>query len=245
MIRIVTQVEFINGLFSTIYVIFASIIGLYIATRYLKYKSKMFLYMGLTLIFLGCPWWPSSSSFILGLVTGEGLSFEMYVILGNATVPIFVMLLILSVTTLLFQQYQKIILLIFVVYGIIVEIYLFYFVFKDPSALGTLNGLVDIEYTGFLRIYLISVMIIILVSGILISKESFKSEDLDIQLKGKFLLSAFIIWVIAAFADAVLPLTIITLTIIRILLILSSMLFYLGFILPDAVKNVFLKESME
>jgi hypothetical protein len=239
----VSQIEFVNGLFSTIYVIFAAVIGIYIASRYFKFKSQMFLYMGITWIFIGCPWWPSSSSFLIALVTGNGLSFEAYVILGNATVPIFVMFLIASVTSLMFEKYKKLILAIFALYGILIEIYLFYFVIYDPSVLGTLNGIVDIEYLGILRIYLISVMIIMLVSGILISRESSRSSEKDIQLKGKFLLSAFVIWVIAAFADAVLPLTIITLPIIRILLITSTILFYFGFFLPNFIKNLFLKEN--
>jgi hypothetical protein len=71
-----------------------------------------------------------------------------------------------------------------------------------------------------------------LISGILIARQSIRSEKPEIKLKGKFLLIAFILFVIGAFADAVLLLTVITLPIIRIILISSSVLFYFGFILP-------------
>ena len=87
----ITDVEFVNGLFSLVYVIIAAIVGLVIASRYFKYKQRVLLLMGLNFIFIGCPWWPSSLSFLLALITGKGLTFETYVIIGNATVPIFVM----------------------------------------------------------------------------------------------------------------------------------------------------------
>ena len=112
------------------------------------------------------------------------------------------------------------------------EIYIFYALNTNPDSLGTLNEIVDIEYKGILRYYLVSIIIIILISGILIARQSIRSEKLEIKLKGKFLLIAFILFVIGAFADAVLLLTVITLPIIRIILISSSVLFYFGFILP-------------
>jgi len=239
----ISELEFIGGLFSLIYVLISTLIGLLIASKYLKIKRPIFLLMGLTWIFMACPWWPSSISFLLALLTGQGLNFVTYVIIGNATVPIFVMLLTTSMSELLYKERQKRIFAIFAVYGVIIEIYLFYYIIVDPSALGTLNGIVDIEYSGVLRYYLISVIILIVVVGILIARPQLKSDNPELRLKGKLLLIAYILWPIGAFADAALPLNVITLPIIRIILISSSMFFYIGFILPKFIKKMFLKEE--
>jgi len=239
----ITPDEFANGLFSLIYVFIAALIGLIIASKYFKYKQRILLLMGFTWIFIGCPWWPSSTSFLLAIITGKGLSFEIYVIIGNCTVPIFLMLLTASMTELIFKKERIILLLIAAIYGILIEIYIFYSLNTNPDSLGTLNGIVDIEYKGILRYYLVSIIIIILISGILIGRQSIRSEKPEIKLKGKFLLIAFILWVVGAFADAVLPLTVITLPIIRIILILSSGLFYFGFILPKFLRRIILHEK--
>ena len=239
----ITPDAFVNGLFSLIYVFITTLIGLIIASKYFKYKQPVLLLMGFSWIFIGCPWWSSSISFVLALLTGKGLTFAAYVIIGNCTVPIFLMFLTASMTELMFKKKRIILLLIATIYGVLIEIYIFYALSTNPDLLGILNGIVDIEYKGILRYYLVSIIIIILICGILIGKQSIRSEKPEIKLKGKFLFAAFITWVIGAFADAVLPLTVITLTIIRIILISSSILFYFGFILPKFLKRIILHEK--
>ncbi|MHA1467605.1 MAG: hypothetical protein ACTSP6_05940, partial [Promethearchaeota archaeon] len=59
----------------------------------------------------------------------------------------------------------------------------------------------------------------------------------EIKLRGKFLMAAFISWTFGAIADAIIPLTVITLPIIRIILITSAIEFYIGFVLPDWIKK--------
>ena len=80
-----------------------------------------------------------------------------------------------------------------------------------------------------------------LIPGILIARESLKSDDKEIKLKGRFLLAAFISWTIGAIMDAALQPNIITLTIARLILISSALEFYTGFLLPEKVKKIFLK----
>ena len=80
-----------------------------------------------------------------------------------------------------------------------------------------------------------------LVLGILIALNSIKAEEPEIKLRGKFLLIAFISWTVGAIFDASVPLTFVTLPIVRILLISSAIEFYIGFVLPDWIKTRFLK----
>jgi hypothetical protein len=148
--------------------------------------------------------------------------------------------LVAAFTEIYYNDKQKIILIIFAIIGILIEIYLVYFIIVDPCVLGELQGIVDIEFRGLLRIYLLIDILLVLVLGFLIALNSLRTETPEIKLRGKFLMLAFISWTVGAIADASLPLNFITLTIIRIVLITSAIEFYIGFILPDWIKKHFL-----
>ena len=89
-----------------------------------------------------------------------------------------------------------------------------------------------------------------LVTGVIFAQKSVKSEDREVRLKGKLLRGAFISFTIAAILDASLgmifedptdPLLAIMVVIIRILLIVSALEFYGGFLLPKWMKEIFTK----
>ena len=85
-IMVITEFDFINGLFSLILVITSTIVGLRIASRYFKFKSRLFLCMGLCWILIVTPWWPSAISFLVALITGQGLPLQIYIFIGNVGV---------------------------------------------------------------------------------------------------------------------------------------------------------------
>jgi hypothetical protein len=78
------------------------------------------------------------------------------------------------------------------------------------------------------------------VSGILFGKESLGSENKEIRLKGQFLIAAFIFFFIGALMDAAIPLSPEILVITRIILIVSALLFDIGFFFPEFIRNIFL-----
>jgi len=233
---VVATIDILNGVFSIIFVVISTIAGLIIASKYFKSKIKTLLYIGIAWILIVCPWWPSSASVLSALATGKGLTLENYLLLGNLFVPVFIFFLMAAFTEIYYNDKQKLVLGIFGIIGVIVEIYFLYFLIIDPSVHGELQGVVDIEFRGFLRIYLIFSILVVCVLGILIAINSIKSDTPEIKLRGKFLMAAFISWTFGAIADATIPLTVITLPIIRIILITSAIEFYIGFILPNWVR---------
>jgi hypothetical protein len=56
--------------------------------------------------------------------------------------------------------------------------------------------------------------------------------------KGYFLLFAFILFGISAIFDALIDMNALTLVIIRIILVISNLFFYIGFILPKWVMKI-------
>lgn len=86
-------------------------------------------------------------------------------------------------------------------------------------------------------------MCIILITGLLFSRESLRSNNPENKLKGKFIAAAFISFIVGGVFDAFLPLDIITMLIYRIILISSSIEFYFGLFLPNWMKKSFIKEK--
>jgi len=51
--------EFIEGLFSLLYVIFSVLVGLLIASNYLRYKDKTFIFIGIAVGGIAVTHWTS------------------------------------------------------------------------------------------------------------------------------------------------------------------------------------------
>ncbi|MHA1440212.1 MAG: hypothetical protein ACTSPD_21905, partial [Promethearchaeota archaeon] len=232
--------EIANGVLILILNFISLSVGIKIFSKYFTLKQRAFFFVGLAWIFISCPWYPGGISFIMLLISGKYLDAKVYMIIGNIFIPIALICWIIAFTDLLNKSKQKLIILAFIVYGIIFYAIFFYLLSKDPLLIGEVKG-IDVKYNIFIVIYSLSVLLIVIITGILFTRESLKSENPEIRLKGKFLLLAFILFVIGASLDALLTLNIITLILFRVLEISSAIAFYFGFILPEKVKNFLIK----
>ncbi|TFF99582.1 MAG: hypothetical protein EU541_04545 [Promethearchaeota archaeon] len=239
---ILTDADILNGTFSILVVVFSIIIGIYIASRYFKYGDENFLFIGAAWIGLNQGWWPSSVSFIKTLLTMEPLADSLYFLIGNIGVPIFTLGWMYALTKLMYPKYKTYILIAFSVFMVFFEIYLFTLLFLDPSFIGIVNGAVDVEYDSIFRLILLSDVALVFITGLHFAVKSIRSKNQATTLKGKFLFIAFISYFFGAIADT-LPLSPLFLPIIRIILILSGIAFYFGWVLPEPVKNIFIRKK--
>ena len=124
----------IGGIFSLLYVIINSYVGIRIAKKYFEVKQRVFLLVGITWVGLASPRWPSSVSFLIALVDNIGLENnpQMYFLIGNLLIPFFLMLWILAITDLLYKEKQKLILGIISAYCALFEIIFLYLLFVNP-----------------------------------------------------------------------------------------------------------------
>ena len=175
------------------------------------------------------------------LMTETGLSDVLYFTIGNIASPIIMIIWILAFLDLKEYHNKKLILTIYAVLGVLYEIYLVYFLIVDPSVIGSLTSVLDVTYRGLVMVWALFIVLNLIVTGVILGRDSMKSDNAEIKWKGRFLLIAFISWSLGAILDAALPLTFITLTIARIILISSAVEFYLGFILPDFIKKRLVK----
>jgi len=244
---VLTPFEILTGSLSLATVIISTIIGLRIISKYFTYKKRELLLVGFTWILLCEIWWSSAFSFLAAIITGQGFTPELYFTLGNIFVPVALILWLTAYTDFINKKNQKLIILIAAIVGLIYYILFFYFIFNDVTVIGIILNSVDAEYRPFAFGYLISVLLVFFATGINFARISMKSDNQEIKLKGKFLMLAVILFTIGAALDGLKPYLFgavlnVVLIINRIILILSGIAFYSGFLLPRWIKELIIKK---
>ncbi len=246
-------VDYLQGSFSLIFVIISLIIGFSILSKYFQYKSRLYVLVGLSWIGIAAPWFPDSISFIMNILFQESLAIEWYFIIGNVTMPVALLVWLIAYTDMINKKKQKLTVILTVFFGIIFEIIFFYLLITDIDQIGIISQSrpFTVEFGVFISITLLIVILIMFVTGIKFAHKSVKSEDRDVVLKGKLLRAAFITFTLAAVLDSLLgmifevstdPVLAIMVVITRLLLIISALEFYGGFILPSWMHAIFTKK---
>lgn len=236
--------ELYNVILQTIFVIFSIIVGIHIISKYPKFKRTTLLLVGIVWIGMIEPWFTSILSYLYTLITGKMLSIILYLFIAVFFIPVTVILWTIAFIKLVYNEKKNIFIGLIVIYNILFEIFFLYFLFTDPSILGTLHGPINIEWHLFLQCYFLSVLLLLLATGVIFYFKSQNSNNQEIKLRGKFLLIAFISYVVGGIIDAAIYTTenIAILLITRILFILSAIEFYYGFTLPKWIKRRLIKD---
>ncbi|MBD3343184.1 MAG: hypothetical protein GF353_29070 [Candidatus Lokiarchaeota archaeon] len=128
-------------------------------------------------------------------------------------------------------------------FGLLYDGLLIYYTLTNPANIGHLTSPVDVEYKDLFSLLLLIIILIVCITCLLFAKESFKSQQKESKLRGKFIALEFVSWTIGAIADSAFTLNFIKLPIIRILLITSSIEFYMGIVMPEKIKNLLISEN--
>jgi len=236
--------DFLNGSLSLIVVAISFYVGLHILSKYFTLKKKEFLLVGLVAIFTSEPWWPHVISFFLALASMAPLTEQSYFLIGNIFIPIAILCWLMALTKFMWDEKKKVILIFGLLYVIIYEIILLSFIYIiDYQLIGETIGAVDVQYKPLMIILLITALAIILPTGLLFARESLKSDNKEVRLKGKFLIIAFVCFCAGATVDVLILSDPFSLIIARTLLVAASIGFLGGFIPPDWLKKMFLQKE--
>lgn len=241
---VLTEFEFVNGLTSLIIVIIFTITSISIILKYFKTKDRIYILVGLTWALMVEAWWSGSISFLIILLTGgPGFGFIWFAMIAICLYPLTIIIWLTAFTDFVIKEKQKLILLIFSIIGALFELFFFYFLFTNPAAVGELYGTIDADYSLFVSIYLGILIFTFLITGLIFAKLSLNSDSPEIRLRAKYLIVAVILFATGAFIDTLPTFSIPVLIIGRLLLILSAVMFYCSFILPNWSKKLFLKQT--
>jgi len=145
------------------------ITGMKIIAKYFQFKGhesrREFIFVGLAGILLTELWWPSIISFLLILITDQGLSLEMYFLIGYILYPLTLSIWLYIITDFAFKAQQKAVLTISAIIGVLYEIFFITFLFTNPSILGELHISWYVCYGFFMFAFLISLLIVVMITG--------------------------------------------------------------------------------
>ena len=243
MILQLSDFEFFYGILTFLAVIISFILGIVIMVKYKKFKKVEFILVGLTWIFVVSPYWSDAIQFITITLFDYQISSEIYFFIANAFIAPIHVIWILALTRLVFKKAAKPLLIIFTTEATIFEIYLLFSFFSDPNQIGTQIRAFVVEWAIWIQVYLLVSIVLFLVTGFIFASRSLKSQNKELKVKGWFLIFAFIFFTIGTVIDVIgadSP-TEIMIFLARTFVIISSILFYIGFTLPRFIKELFIK----
>lgn len=241
-----TPLDILNGSLGLALVLISIILGLIVLSKYWTNKNKNFFLLGFSLIFFTAGWWGSSTSFIIALIfNNEGLALEIIMLLNFVPLPIGLLCWSGFYTNVLMKDKQKLFLVI------MLSITIFFYSFFVATLIIDVNSaaikISPVDTTAgpnkFLSYYLIIFIVVLLLTGLHFSLQTMKYDDVEMKIKGKFLLLAFPSFAIGGLLDSTLPSSEITLILFRLILISSIIEFYIGYLLPNWIKKRVIKES--
>ena len=226
-----------SGVFSLIYVIITLTLSFRIILKYRLVKKKTYLFVGLAWLGISRIFWASSISFVSLLITGKGLPLFPYILINYPFQSVFLILWLIGLNDLMDLSRYKTFIIIYQVIVFFFEAIMFYYYITDISVIAVSVNPVDITLGLITIAYLLLILGLVLLSGIVFAIELLQTESPETKLKGKFLLIAFVLFVIGAFLE-----TFISFPPIRLLLAFSAIMFYIGFMMPESIKKRFLKD---
>lgn len=247
-------VDILQGSFSLIFVIISIVLGITILLKYFDQKNRLYLLVGISWIGVANPWIPDSISFLMNITVQQSLPVGLYFIIGNCFLPIALLTWFTAFTDMIKKDSQKRVLIITAILSILFEVVFFTLFFIDIDLIGVINPLrpFTVEFDIFITVFLICVIFAMLISGVIFAQRSIKVEDREVRLKGKLLRAAFITFTVGAILDSLLgtifedpadPFLAVMVVVVRILLIISAIEFYGGFLLPRWMKDIFMKKE--
>jgi len=238
-----SEIETLQGSFSFIYVIITLSIGILIVSKYRKVKHIETITVGLSLIFIASPWWGSSLSFIAYGFFNIEISDTLYLTLGCVFNPVTLFFWLYSFFKFIYPNSIKKMVIIYLVINIPYEIGLIYFIATNISIIGRMDSIFNSVFNLYPTLFSIGSLTVLVITGLIFGKKSIKSNNQNVQWKGRFILIAFGTFIFGALTDTLIGENSMLLIIIRVVLVFSAIMFYFGFFLPDRIANLLIKEK--
>ncbi|MBD3227298.1 MAG: hypothetical protein GF329_03845 [Candidatus Lokiarchaeota archaeon] len=242
-IEILSDIQKLQGIFTLIFIIISLIIGIRILLKYFKSKKFEHITLGCSWIFLTTGWLGSAVNFIFIIFNAELPEFY-FLLLGNAFLPIAIICWLYSIFHILHRNLEKKAMTVVLSGCIPYEIGLLVLLGIDSTFIGSIESPLNSNLTLYPLIFQVIIILTTLITGIYFSLKSIKSDNQEIKWRGIFLLIAFISLGIGGIMDALFSTyTEFTLILIRLILISSSIEYYLGFFTPKFLLNWLVKED--
>ena len=231
----------IDIVFTIIFTLISLMLGIIMILKYFKYKIRELVFAGVTWCIITSPFWADIISYLWYILFKTHISDFFYFLLCIGLIPLAHVTWMVFFTSFFLKKNQKIIVIVFSVEAILFEIVFIYFLIVNPSIIATRIPLTSVEWTPFILFYLFISILLFLLTGITFTLQSFKSENSDTRLKGKFLIIAFLSFMVGIIIEIIPIFFEFKYVLSRLIILTAAIEFYIGFILPERIKKIFLK----
>jgi hypothetical protein len=233
------------GITTLVYIFFLSAVGTKIMLIYFRDKKRVYLYTGLSIIGTAVPWSGAAIFFISEVFFDIIPPMEVFFFFHGAFIPLFSVLWIFAML-LVFDVHPKKqtwIKIIVIIFWMSLNIIYLVFIFTDTTLLGTLTeNNVIVDYAPFNQLYLLIALIQVVLTLTLLGVYSWKSDDPKIHLRGKLIVCSVSVFASSVILEILMPI-IPMLILARFLVMFYAIFYYMGFIMPKWVENIFLGEQ--
>jgi len=236
---------FLLGLLSIIYITIIIIIALRMINTYFKYKVTQHLYSAIA--FLGAATTSSgiALNFIFVLLFNTIPLLRIHVLLNGGWIAFsnfFWMITIISNTNLK-PKLKKEALIFLGIGSVFIQVFYTSLLTINPNIL-IYNMITPLygDYTPFFEQFLLAELIAFVLLGFWMSITIMKSKNKQIKLKGEILTLSFSLFFIGTIFDIYITSSLFFI-IGLLFLAMSAILFYIGIILPNWIKKLFIKQE--
>ena len=238
-------IEYMQGITSIIVISVAVSLAVVLFLKYPKHKEKNLIFVGIGWMGIANAYLSTAIKFILKIALNFDLPDKIHFIINNVFLPIAVFFWLVAMTDLLNTKklVKNLILGLTILLSIIFEIIFFILLSINSTLIGKFVPGADltVNWTLFIVLYFLIIAIVIISSAFFFSIKSILSKDPKSVLKGWLILIGFILYTVAIVLNAAFDPSILRILIERIILVASSIVLYMGFLLPKWVQRLLLK----
>lgn len=232
-----TTLEHTQIIFLIINVISSHILSLYMIHRSRTKQVKELLYVGSSFLSSAVfNYYPFLLSYILILFIGNPINILVIYIMFPISF-IWIILWVMAYTKLLHQKKRKTILAIVGAFVLVFQVHYWTILILSPNSIGELVRGYYMSWAGFISIYLLGSMVILMISGFDFSYHAIKTGDTKTKSKGKLIMVALIFTLLGVLFESIFTLHGYLFIIPRTLHIISGFFFYFGFVLPKFLQK--------
>ncbi|MFX1361588.1 MAG: hypothetical protein ACFFBT_05340 [Promethearchaeota archaeon] len=234
----------ISGALAFIHNLITILLSILILSKAIKTKNLMLYIFSIFMLFSAAGYYQIGLNYIYWIFTHDIFTYQVKILIGTAGIGIATISWLYIYFKMLIKKKVKFALVAYAIFAIIFYVYLIYFLFIAPGApilemIGSNIFPYEVNYTGFVLIAFLGSLIINTITtyhlGIYLIK---RSQNRELQWKGKFLVVGMTIIIISVNIDMMIADLIEITIIIRILGIIGILFIYLGFILPNWIRKI-------
>ncbi|MBD3254769.1 MAG: hypothetical protein GF383_06730 [Candidatus Lokiarchaeota archaeon] len=235
----------INGIITLIATLLVFLFCFIVFKKAIKKRERILGVFSILLALVYSPWYPGVIGYIYWLLYNDLLGYEFYIFTGSIFMPISLILWLYIYFDTIFPELRNKVLIFNIIFGVVFELVVLYLLFLIPNSpikplLGEVDSSkLDYNWSVIPLIFTFYASIFVIITGIHFSIKALRTDIRSFQLKGRFLLTGFIAWTIVAIVDSLTLWNPVIIIFLRLGLLIASLCFYIGFILPSWIRKLF------